>query len=722
MPLPSLPKTLQPSILSFFGKGGSAAPSSAAGKDKTKAKPRKASDGARSAAAGGAAKPTARRRKAVASKEKEASAAVDLIAAAPSAPIEAATRALEPEKRQRPSRAVKGHDGGGGDSSNPAAAAAATNTPNSKTKSRRRKAALAPASGEHSDAPSPGTDSETSPPALPGGEARPTKRSRVGGSFGKRSSEGNGRDDHTVQEMEEEKVVEDPESPPPQNPEHTSRLRKKDGKRERVEPNKNDQEGGGKEGEGSDASEDTDGEGACVDEGLPPSDAGAPSLRGGEDEGGSEEEGEKDELSEEEPGEPKKMNRKSPGNTKEEAGGARAGGISQYELERLERIKRNQAFMATLGLATAKPLAASAATTSEGTKGRNKNKKRSRPVSRSREKAATVVPVRRSARGRGAEAVDYNEDKQAINATATAARAAAAAPAEPEPTLEEIDFDDSTVLKYLCGTEANVKDGGGNDSSAEAPNTAAAAAAADAADDDDDDDDDSQTAASRIGAASGGATVVGLRVIDPDYPLSASGLSTIYTMHFCGARAAGGGGGGRGAAALPPLLAAGGKGGVVALFSTRRQRQTDRHENNSNGQEEEEEDERTLMNFKAHKGWVSAVRFLEGGGAGVGMGGCRLLTSANDSVVKLWDTSKQHRGTPRLLSTMDDLHPTRKGIFAMDSRGTRVATGSKDTTVAIASLRPTGIEHDRVLGDPGGSEAFHEKVVKGVSLRDENTV
>ncbi|CAN0488931.1 unnamed protein product, partial [Ectocarpus sp. 8 AP-2014] len=175
------------------------------------------------------------------------------------------------------------------------------------------------------------------------------------------------------------------------------------------------------------------------------------------------------------------MNRKSPGNTKEGAGGTRAGGISQYELERLERIKRNQAFMATLGLATAKPLAASAVTSSEGTKGRNKNKKRSRPVSRSREKAATVVPVRRSARGRGAEAVDYNEDKQAINAIATTARAAAAAPAEPVPILEEIDFDDSTVLKYLCGTEANVKDGGGNDSSAEAPNTAAAAAASQSA-------------------------------------------------------------------------------------------------------------------------------------------------------------------------------------------------------------------------------------------------
>lgn len=71
------------------------------------------------------------------------------------------------------------------------------------------------------------------------------------------------------------------------------------------------------------------------------------------------------------------------------------------------------------------------------------------------------------------------------------------------------------------------------------------------------------------------------------------------------------------------------------------------------------------MNFKAHKGWVSAVRFLDYGDFGRGGGGidktgvggragmklqdCRLLSSANDSVVKLWDTSKQHRGLPRFV-------------------------------------------------------------------------
>lgn len=76
----------------------------------------------------------------------------------------------------------------------------------------------------------------------------------------------------------------------------------------------------------------------------------------------------------------------------------------------------------------------------------------------------------------------------------------------------------------------------------------------------------------------------------------------------------------------------------------------------------------------------------------------------------------------RQLCSAEDLHPTRKGIFSMDCYGKRVATGSKDTTVALASLRPTGLAFDRVLGDAGGSEAFHKKVIKGVSLRDEITV
>lgn len=58
----------------------------------------------------------------------------------------------------------------------------------------------------------------------------------------------------------------------------------------------------------------------------------------------------------------------------------------------------------------------------------------------------------------------------------------------------------------------------------------------------------------------------------------------------------------------------------------------------------------------------------------------------------------------------------------MDTCGNTLATGSKDATVAIATLTSTGVIFERALGDPGGSELFHEKVIKGVDLRDESTV
>lgn len=124
-----------------------------------------------------------------------------------------------------------------------------------------------------------------------------------------------------------------------------------------------------------------------------------------------------------------------------------------------------------------------------------------------------------------------------MSAIAAAARATAARAPEPEPVLEEVDFDDSTVLKYLCGGE---------------------------------EEKGLSTGLSTTAAVPEGAKVVGLRVLEPDNPLAAAGLSTIYTMHFGGG---GGGDGGGGGGGTPPLLAAGGKGGVVALFSTRRQQQ-----------------------------------------------------------------------------------------------------------------------------------------------------
>lgn len=177
---------------------------------------------------------------------------------------------------------------------------------------------------------------------------------------------------------------------------------------------------------------------------------------------------------------------------------------------------------------------------------------------------------------------------------------------EPQPVLEEMDFDDSTVLKYLC-SEADgdhAENGRGAGSS----------------------------------AAQEGARMVGVRPLGPDPPLSHSGLSAIYSMHFRGRC-----GDSNGKSTSSALLAAGGKGGIVGIFSTRKRLRPDNQSEPS-----EENDERTLMNFKAHNGWVSSVRFVGGVGAST-VEACRLLSSANDSVVKLWDASKALRGMPRCI-------------------------------------------------------------------------
>lgn len=95
------------------------------------------------------------------------------------------------------------------------------------------------------------------------------------------------------------------------------------------------------------------------------------------------------------------------GNEDEETIMEAATGISEYELQRLERIRKNQAFMATLGLDNTKPPPSLATTTTSG--GCSvKKKKRGRPVSRVKERA-TAVPVRRSLRARGGDAIHYSE-------------------------------------------------------------------------------------------------------------------------------------------------------------------------------------------------------------------------------------------------------------------------------------------------------------------------
>lgn len=173
-----------------------------------------------------------------------------------------------------------------------------------------------------------------------------------------------------------------------------------------------------------------------------------------------------------------------------------------------------------------------------------------------------------------------------------------------------MDFDDSTVLKYLCCETVGDQAENGEDAGSS--------------------------------AAQEGARMFGVRPLGCDPPLSGSGLSTIYSMHFRGRC-----GDSDSQSTSSALLAAGGKGGIVAIFSTRKRlRPSAAGSPDTQSEPSEENDRRTLMNFKAHKGWVSSVRFVGGVGAST-TEACRLLSSANDSVVKLWDASKALRGMPR---------------------------------------------------------------------------
>lgn len=92
----------------------------------------------------------------------------------------------------------------------------------------------------------------------------------------------------------------------------------------------------------------------------------------------------------------------------DEAAIQESNGISEYELQRLERIRKNQAFMASIGLGDSKPPPSIVAATPSAGVAAARKKKRSRPVSREKERAP-LAPVRRSTRAKGVEAVNYGE-------------------------------------------------------------------------------------------------------------------------------------------------------------------------------------------------------------------------------------------------------------------------------------------------------------------------
>ncbi|KAG5189994.1 WD40-repeat-containing domain protein [Tribonema minus] len=350
--------------------------------------------------------------------------------------------------------------------------------------------------------------------------------------------------------------------------------------------------------------------------------------------------------------------------------------LSPFELQRLANIERNKAFLATLGIDKCKPqpLKPKAPT------GAGKRRKGARGVGAG---AGGSAPTRRSTRlqGGGGKVV---YDENALHVVEEGECAAI----QQVQQLKEIEYDDSDVFKYSLDSstdEAGVASGADGDA--------------------------------YIG---NGREVKGVQLAHPHRTLQASGLTAIYSMHFSGGTDSNAP---CGSTPQLGLLAAGGKGGIVALF---------RVAPAVSLAGDADQQDASLMTFRAHKGWVSAVQFAERGGATVEVGGGRdveaggrggrallLLSSGNDGVVKLWDVSRQSKGTPLLVAQACDLHS--KGIFSMHMHRGVIATASKDRTVAISKLvgDGRGIALDRVLGD---TETLHAGVIKDVQLRDATTV
>jgi WD40 repeat protein len=176
------------------------------------------------------------------------------------------------------------------------------------------------------------------------------------------------------------------------------------------------------------------------------------------------------------------------------------------------------------------------------------------------------------------------------------------------------------------------------------------------------------------------------------------------------------------------LLVAGGQGGKVALF---RFRDPATAAGSGGGFLNGGPCNPPLLSFKPHGStWVSDVVFCGSSSSAHGGGarGAKLLTSANDGCVALWDLTQSAAshaqpassrgspaasGAPKAVGAKQPWH--RGGVWAMHATcdGACVATGSKDGGVGLGRVGPGGLE----LLCAGSSTDLARGPVKGVHIR-----
>lgn len=281
--------------------------------------------------------------------------------------------------------------------------------------------------------------------------------------------------------------------------------------------------------------------------------------------------------------------------------------MTDYERERQENIRRNNEFFKTLGIVTPDE--------------RPRKPPPSRPKIKSPQTPQPAVPLRRSTRR--------------LSSTEVEIPSQLSDDAEDRTTdLPTVEYDDSSVLKYMCSAMSG-------DGACGFPSSATAT-----------------------------PELVGFRRVGK--ALMHPRLTRIYAVDVAVLD--------RGSKAL---LAAGGHAGVISVYGTHLEA----------AEACEDEVELPLMTWKGSMSWISGLRFLKWGSMvqllSSSNDGGLVLWDINKRPSDLADQ------TPPIVAEVDNLHS--KGIFGMQVLNGRVATASKDSSVGFCSFRASGIEVERTF-------------------------
>lgn len=307
--------------------------------------------------------------------------------------------------------------------------------------------------------------------------------------------------------------------------------------------------------------------------------------------------------------------------------------LSVYELKRREKIAQNAQFLQQLGI---KRLQANGVAG-----GLQKPSERKPVIKRSEQPPA---PTRRSKRLRGgavspnAASVSLsqgNEDDSTVDDAAIAL---------------ELQYNESSVYRYTCETKSLKED----DSRfiIKAPKAPALSALA-------------ESAAVAQFSETTERSLAGFRFSSNRIVMQDPQLKKIYSISFSPFEE-------------NRLIATGGHQGQVSIYGSAPVADPKSHV------------AAPLMSFRAHKGWISSVSLAKSSAAG-GNATCNvLITTSNDSFLKVWDLNQSSTAlqTPKEVMKTNTLH--QNGIFGLDILGDALLTCSKDASIVLSTFRDDG--------------------------------